>query len=263
MSDARDPRRRDGAEPEADEKNKKEREEARADAKLSASRDGQRPSHGEAARAYRLTTKGRDRERKRIGRELHDGLLHSLITIKFALERLVGEVSSDDRDGHIADALQDVAHQVRNCIDEVRAVASDLLPPRLDDVEYIDALNQCIDAFGMRHPARIHRRLHGPQQPLTPLQKLNLFRILQEALNNVAKHSDATRIDIELQQVETRLQLRISDNGRGFAHSAGDRRGHGLSSMRSRAVALGGSLSIQPGLESGIHVSVEIPLTEG
>ena len=206
-----------------------------------------------------LLAESQERERVRIGAELHDGVLQSLVRIKLDIEQLVVEVERRaPRD--VASELSELVGEVRDCIKEIRAILSDLVPPHLADTDIVEALHRCIDAFRDRYRMQVRRRLEPLRVSLTAEQKLVLFRILQEALNNVQKHANATRVEIELRNSARAVRLRVIDDGRGF-HKLEPEPGHcGLQNMRHRAATLGGSTIIRSALGQGTIVIAKIPL---
>lgn len=209
-----------------------------------------------------LIGKGREKERKRIAQELHDGVLQSLSAVNIVL----GQVTDQQRvpaKRAVANDLSRIARQIRNCVKEIRAITEDLEPPELDGVDLVEAMHRCIDALQARHPLQVLRHMESIEAGLTARHKLGLFRIFQEALNNVAKHADATRVEVVLRQAGEILHLTIKDNGRGLAGCPDENRCYGLRNMRSRALALGGSIEIHsPPYGSGVIVAAQIPLAE-
>jgi PAS domain S-box-containing protein len=191
-----------------------------------------------------------EEERKRIARELHDGIGQSLSALKFLLENRLQlmEKNSIACDLH---PLEDMVPMLQNAVEEVRQMQTDLRPPILDDLGILATLS-----WFCREYQRIYARIKietdlGIQENEVPAPlKTVIYRVLQEAMNNIAKHSRATRVRLSLGQKEARIYLRVEDNGSGFdlrqvlsEERAG--RGFGLTSMRERTELSGGSFSIE------------------
>ncbi|MBN1241034.1 MAG: sensor histidine kinase [Gammaproteobacteria bacterium] len=228
--------------------------------RLPPARTGSSP---DAPALHLLLAKGRERERERIAHELHDGALQSLVGIKLDVEKLVSEIETRPPRS-VAAELTSVAGHVRDCIKEIRAILSDLEPPDVDSSDFTETLHRYIDAFRDRHLIQVRRRVEPVQTTLSAEQRLCLFRILQEALSNVARHAHASCVGIELGTAGGTLELRVSDDGRGFDVSRRrDRSHYGLRHIRSRAAALGGAASIQSSPGNGAVVVARIPIEEG
>lgn len=210
-----------------------------------------------------LVAESQERERLRIGAELHDSVLQSLVRIKLDIEQLVAEVERRPaRD--VASSLTELGNDVRGCIREIRAILADLVPPHLENVDIIEALHRCIDGFRDRSGLHVRRRLDPVPADFGMQHKLVLFRILQEALNNVQKHAGASRVGIELRTSQRAVRLRVIDNGCGFAQPSEDSANHwGLKNMRHRAATLGGSTIIRSAPGHGTIVIAKIPLLAG
>ena len=188
-----------------------------------------------------------EEERKRIARELHDGLGQSLSAIKFSLEAaLAGD------DGALASAalLQPLIPMIQGTIDEVRRIGRNLHPSILDDLGILPTITWlCREFEGVYASMQIRTRIDVTEEEIPAALKTPIYRILQEGLHNVTKHSQATRIELGLCVERTTLELRLKDNGRGFRPDevlAGKRtdRGLGLSSMKERAQLSGGAFSV-------------------
>jgi signal transduction histidine kinase len=223
---------------------------------------------GAAAYAVRLTAdlrrsrqqlvSAREEERRRLRRDLHDGVGPSLAGSLMKLEAARG-LAATDRVA-MERLLADLAEQTRRTIDDVRRVASDLRPPALDQLGLEAALRQ--DAQRLV-PSRTGAHV-AADQPLVGLPaavEVAAYRIGLEALTNVARHAEASTVDVDLELTPDALLLRVRDDGRGFT----DRRspGVGLSSMRERAEELGGSLEVAAVPGQGTSVTARLPLGEG
>jgi PAS domain S-box-containing protein len=211
----------------------------------------------------------REEERKRIARELHDDLGQTLGAVRIDLTLLRNELPSDTPELEENAALIDKL--LLSAITSVRRISSDLRPRPLDDLGLVAALQMLAGEFSQRH--NIVCEVGAPIEDVRLPDDIAspLFRMVQESLNNVAKHADATHIHIELSMTENILSLTIADNGKGFTTEDTKKPdSFGLIGMRERAWAMGGSLDIRSAeLNSGTDqksegttIAISIPLNE-
>ncbi len=191
-------------------------------------------------------------ERKRIAMELHDSLGGSLSAIKFRTEYAIGQLepSSNPRPLQL---LDDIVVMLQNLIEEVRRIHQNIWPSILGDFGLIMAINWHCRKFEENY-AHIHieKSLLLEEGETPDVLKIVIYRIIQEALTNVAKHSAADCVAILLGKENGVIELKIRDNGKGFnvaetQKSSGTSTGVGLSGMKERAKLSGGSLEIQSG----------------
>lgn len=197
----------------------------------------------------------REEERKRVAREIHDQLGQALTAIKIDLSSLVHDLPADKKQ-----ESESVLNLIDQTIQSVRRISTELRPGILDDLGLVAAVEWVGEEFEAR--TRTKCRLDLPQEDIIIDQEraTALFRILQETLTNVARHANATQVNIRLTQEEGGLNLEIRDNGEGFSEeklSAG--RTLGILGMRERALLLGGELIISGVPGQGTVVSVRIP----
>jgi PAS domain S-box-containing protein len=199
--------------------------------------------------------------RKTIAMELHDDIAQEIAALGLNLGHLRHSLPIES--GNQVRALLDDARMLTKEINRtVRNLMVDLHPPVLDDFGLAEAIRSCVALCGLRTGIQID--LHAdPEFPRLPAEKeIALFRIFQEALNNVAKHAAAIRVSVSLQSGDGSVRLSINDNGKGFAPQASSPiptgTGWGLTIMRERAKLVGGSfrLDTQPG--EGTSILVEI-----
>ncbi len=196
----------------------------------------------------------REEERKRLRRDLHDGLGPSLAAILLKLQAARSRTDDAERNALLAE----IRDETKAAIREVRRVVDDLRPPAIDEVGLVGAIRQ--RAASLSTSALVFR-VHGPDTlPSLPAAvEVAAFRIASEAMTNVARHSGAGRCSVELEVAGT-LGLTVSDNGRGGTAPAGD--GVGWTSMIDRAAELGGSCTIASRAEGGLVVRAVLPLQE-
>lgn len=193
-----------------------------------------------------------EKERKRVARELHDGIGQSLTAIKFRLENAIKQTSqSIDRVN--VESLEAMIPVIQDAIEEVRRISMDLRPSILDDLGILVTITWFCREFQSIYSAiRIEKQISLEENEVPEPLKIVIFRILQEALNNVAKHSEADFVRIFLEKKGESIELSITDNGVGFdrdrvfsAENGG--RGFGLASMKERAESFGGTFYIEGG----------------
>ena len=220
----------------------------------------QRRAGREFRRLHARVISAQETERKRLARELHDGVGQILSGVKYRLDSLPGTIGLDARSG--AQILK-VGALLDHAIAEIRRVSQNLMPSELVDLGLEPALRTLCREFKER--ARLHMTLRADRVPpfLSPELSLAFFRIAQEALNNVWKHSKADTVTIALSREGRNIVLVVKDNGIGFA--PGDRapsgRGIGLGNMRERADAVGGAVEVRSTPGAGTTLRAHAPLT--
>jgi signal transduction histidine kinase len=198
-----------------------------------------------------------DEERRRIARELHDGLGQELGAIKMMLARIVEEKLDSSKDNLALEGSDIVDHAIQ----QVRTMSYLLHPPLLDEVGLASALRCYLDGVNKRGRIDISLDIQPQQFPrLARPVETTIFRIVQEALTNVARHADATRVMLSLHAERQNFVLRIADNGQG-AHRAAEPavKSFGLLGVRERAHMLGGAVDIHTAHGKGFALTVTIP----
>ncbi|MGH8502330.1 MAG: histidine kinase [Gammaproteobacteria bacterium] len=202
-----------------------------------------------------------ERERRRVAAELHDGIGQSLSSIKFGLENTFKQLY-EDLPEQVREKLVGAVSSIRATMEEVRRIAMDLRPAMLDDLGIEPTINWLCREFQLAHPTiRIIKKIRLRQVDVDATLSVVIFRILQETLNNIAKHANATQAHVFLSARRDEITLSVKDNGCGFAvAAAGEARvGFGLYSMKERATLSGGRLRIcsTPGV--GTRVEAKWP----
>jgi signal transduction histidine kinase len=197
-------------------------------------------------------------ERKRLSRELHDGIGQSLLTMKLKLKMLAdtfGKNKPIDRE-----SFNDLIEDISNTIDEVRSISSDLRPSFLENLSLTDALNwharKAMDKSGIEFNINSEDKIE-----ISTRLKDNIYRVYQEALSNIIRHSEASRVDITLRMRGKSLVLEIRDNGKGFDPQLSEKKGSGLGlyTMRERIELLGGIFRIKSSEKIGTTMYIEVP----
>jgi two-component system sensor histidine kinase UhpB len=194
-------------------------------------------------------------ERLRIARGLHDEVGQSLTGVLLLLDGLA-DAMPRGRQLELIEARE----VVRSALEEVRRIAQSLRPEMLEHLGLVSALTELATSFARRTRVRVERRFPRDMPPLSPAVELAVFRVAQESLTNVARHADATRVELSLEHSADRVVLRIADDGRGLSEEA-SRDGGGLRGMRERAALVGGYLSIAS-RDRGVEVRFEAPAQE-
>lgn len=206
-----------------------------------------------------------ERERGRIGRELHDGVGQILSGIKFRLQSLPKELSRS-RPAAVR-ALRQVAGQLDEAIAEIRRTSQNLVPPELKALGLKDALGYLCRTFQQRSRVRVDFRCPGCRAQLDGQTSLAMFRICQEALSNVEKHARARRVLVSLRRVDHSVELVVADDGRGWDRRRSKRMpgvgGAGLVNIRERAESLGGTVEILSRPGHGTKVAIRLPISSG
>jgi PAS domain S-box-containing protein len=225
-------------------------EAARADAETSAAEL--------RALAQRLS-EIREEERLTIARELHDQVGQALTALKLDLAGVRGQMSADGA-GESAGRLATMDALLDQTLETTRRLSAMLRPSILDDLGLCAAIRWQAAEFSQRTGVACETRVPDQEAALAPSVALALFRILQEALTNVARHAGAHHVVVELLREREAAALVVSDDGRGLpAAEAAGRRSLGLMGMRERAAALGGEIEISGAPGRGTTVRARIP----
>jgi signal transduction histidine kinase len=204
-----------------------------------------------------LTTQ--EQERGRIARELHDGIGQSLSAIKFRLEDALGQMGKDVAEASVS-ALNGLIPIIQSTVEEVRRITMDLRPSTLDDLGILATIGWFCREFQETYATvRIKKEIGLEEADIPESLKTVIFRVLQEALNNVAKHSGADSVTVFLTKKDDTIELAIEDNGRGFDLKEvldidGSKRGFGLGSMKERIELSGGSFSLESIRRGGTNI---------
>lgn len=197
-----------------------------------------------------------EEERRRIGRELHDEAGQSLLALRLQLEMMERDAGVAMRP-RLAEAREIAEHTV--C--ELRRIVAALSPSVLERLGLDAAIRQLAARAGKTHAAVTRVRISGDSTRLSRQSQEVIYRVAQESLQNIAKHSRATRVNLLLQSTDRNIRLSISDNGAGFEKEAALSKpmSFGLTGMRERARLLDGDLSIRSTPGKGVKVLLTLP----
>ena len=217
-------------------------------------------SHAELKRLIGALDAVREDEQKRLAREMHDDLGQLLAAMKMDLSMLAQQLPPSE--GSVLQRLDGINDLVNSMMISVRRIIADLPPKLLDDVGLVDALQLLARNFEARYSVSCRLHLPASEPVLRGNAASMLYRLVQESLNNVAKHAQATSVDITLEMCRSSLTLSIVDNGRGASEiDLGKHGSFGLICMRERVASLDGELRIDtsPGTGMAVHVSMPVP----
>jgi signal transduction histidine kinase len=218
-----------------------------------------RIGHKQLQSLSRRLVEVQETERRHIARELHDEAGQALTSLMVGLRLLEGET---DKPEAILERAAELKRITNDVSENLHRLAIDLRPASLDYVGLVAALRQYIETFGQQHNLEIHFEAIGfdDKQRLPPAIETNLYRIVQEALTNVARHAQATQADIFLEQRPDQVVIVVEDNGVGFDPEPARQQGRlGLLGMRERTEMLNGVLVIESALGTGTTIYVEVP----
>ncbi len=201
-------------------------------------------------------------ERRRIAREIHDGLGQMLTAIKFNLEILEDAITAGKEE---RERIDDMKNLLDSVMKEAREISYNLMPSVLDDFGLAPALQLLSEQFANRTDIKVQFQAHGITERLDPNLEIGLYRIAQESLNNVSKHAKATEVNLQIISRSDGIRLVIEDNGKGITTQpslirATGKGGMGLPGMRERASSIGGTLTIDSTPNNGTLITVEVPI---
>ncbi len=204
------------------------------------------------------TITGQEKERQQIGKELHDNINQHLTTARLYLE-----VANEKATGEIQELIRLSLKNIGGMIKEIRTLSQSLVPPTLGDIGLVESIQELCDSLKRAHTFSIDFvSRHFEESAITEIMKLMLFRIIQEQVNNIIRHSHATEVHIKLQSDAESVILSIQDNGTGFDQEK-TRKGMGLNNIASRAALMGGRADIKAGPGEGCILTIELPITAG
>ena len=221
---------------------------------------------GQGEKRFRLISQGilriQEAERGRISRELHDGVGQSLTALKMELEMLERSASLDQ--GALRSRLAELTRIADRSLQDVRQLSRLLRPQMLDELGLVPTLRWLARTVQEGTGLAVHLSIEGLEERVHPDLETIVYRLVQEALTNVAKHAQAASAHVRLRCGGGRLLLSVRDEGRGFdprqALEADAARGGGLRGMRDRVDLFGGRFELRSAAGSGTSVEVELPL---
>jgi two-component system sensor histidine kinase UhpB len=192
----------------------------------------------------RRALRAQEAERARIARGLHDEVGQVLTGVLLQLDSL---------------GATETKEAVRTALDDIRRMARELRPELLEHLGLVSALTELTRKFAAQSGLRIERRFATDLPRLSEEVELAVYRVAQESLTNVARHADASHVDVFLERGSRSVVLRVVDDGRGIDDAAAANGHGGLRGMRERAVLVGGALAVKPARGGGVEVRLEVP----
>ena len=205
-----------------------------------------------------------EEERKQVAGEIHDAIGSSLSAVKFTVERALSKIRQTAPE--ISGLLEPIIPIVQESIEECRRIQQALRPPMIDNLGLLATLSWFTRTFqSVYSHIRIEKEIGLKEKDLPINLRMVIFRIIQEAMNNLAKHSQADWVGLILQKSKGRIELFVRDNGKGFNVNRllarkGPKKGMGLLSMKERALLSGGTLSVESAVGKGTVVKAVWPI---
>ena len=206
----------------------------------------------------RQLLQAQEEERGRISRELHDETGQALMVLRFHLEMLLSETKSQEQKSKMQESL----NLLDRTIEGLRRTIARLSPRVLKELGLIAAIRRQAQLLAKRTGIHPHLDLPHDAGTLDHDLEVALYRSVQEALHNVAKHAHAKSFRVRLTITNRRINLLIEDDGVGFVLRASRKKGFGLTGMRERAAALGGSVSVRSQPAKGTRIRVAFPFLQ-
>jgi two-component system, NarL family, sensor kinase len=215
----------------------------------------------ERARLFAASTQlGALEERNRIAREIHDTLAQGLSAIALHLETADALLTTPANHDRVQRSIHQALTLARANLDEARRSVHDLRAAPLEGRTLATALEALIQSTGAQCNLKTEYSVIGGNQPLPVAVEAGLYRVAQEAINNICTHAQASFVRIQLVITPATVRLTIQDNGRGFDEQGIAQNRYGITGMNERVNLLGGKLSIQSVVGEGTTVDVEVPL---
>ncbi len=198
-----------------------------------------------------------EKERLRIARDLHDGVAQTMTAAKMQLEHFMDSVEEDDK---LNTSLRNAFELIKDAAKEVRAVSHSMVPNALLKSGLVAAVRDFVQRMGT-DKLNIHLIIHGLNDRLNEHVETVVFRVLQELVNNIIKHANATEITIQLLKEQQELSIMVEDNGKGFdINTLNEKAGIGLKNIESRVEYLNGHVHFDSSIGNGTTVMIDIPL---
>ncbi|MBC8034823.1 MAG: sensor histidine kinase [Chitinophagaceae bacterium] len=205
----------------------------------------------------RAVVDAQEKERAEIGKELHDNVNQVLSTAKLFLE------AAKNNEAERLELMGRSAQNIHIAIDEIRSISRSLMPSAISDLGLIASINDLVENIGLTKALKIRFEVKSADLEgiLDDKQKLMLFRIIQEQVNNVLRHAQASEVLILIEEKKNNVVLLLEDNGKGFdLENLKASKGLGLSNITSRADMFNGKVDVQTARGAGCRLSVNIPL---
>ena len=213
----------------------------------------------EAAELSRHLLKGEEEERRRISRELHDETGQALMVLRFQLEMLASDAKNPEQEARVQESVE----VLDRTIEGLRRIIARLSPRVLEELGLLAAIRRQAQLLANQTAMKARVELPGKISPMDHDIEVAIYRATQEALHNIGKHSRAQSFVVRLQVTVDKVQLEIEDDGTGISTKSSNEDGFGLTGMRERVVALGGSMTIHSRRGRGTQIRIVLPFITG
>ena len=204
--------------------------------------------------------RSQEEERRRVARDIHDGPAQAIANIVFRAEVCERLIDTDKE--RAKSELKALREHIRNTLAEIRKIIFDLRPMALDDLGLAPTIRGVLDVFREEYGLFTEVAVIGKERRLEPHVEIGIFRVVQEALNNIIKHAQATSAKVRIEFATAGVTVLVEDDGKGFEMTEGELpSGHyGIMGMRERMQLLNGKLSIKSAPRRGTRVMISVPL---
>ena len=232
-------------------------EHARARVALTKSESSLRESDDQVQHLAQRLIAAQEEERRRVSRELHDGLNQQLAALSFEIGKLRSKVADDTPE--LGERLSQLQSRAAHLIDDARRMSHELHPSMLEHLGLVAAVRSYCDEESRRGSVAVRFDPIRPPESIAPETALCFLRVVQEGVRNAAKHFGASAIQVTLRRANGSILLAIANNGSGFEPAAGRNGGLGLISMAERVRAIGGRFNILSDPSEGTRLEVQLP----
>ena len=195
-----------------------------------------------------------EQERREIGKELHDNVNQVLTTTKLYLD--LSQASPELKD----ELIQKSSKNIIYVINEIRQLSRSLMDPSIGDLGLVDSINDLIENINITRKLKVSLSAGSDlEQYLDESQKLMIFRVIQEAMNNTIKYAQATSVQLSIKKINDNLELLIADDGKGFDIKK-VKKGAGLKNIQNRVYLTGGKLAIESNQDNGCKITINFPI---
>lgn len=208
----------------------------------------------EKSKGFEAVINATEEERSRISKDLHDGIGQQLSALKMSLNNVSQQITDERQRKNV----QVISEQFSTSVDEVRQISHQMMPRKLMENGLVEAIEDLLASSFQFSNISYQFEHHKVSNRFNQRIEISLYRVLQELINNIIKHADATEVAVQLIRTKNTLLLFVEDNGKGMGESSS--KGHGLLNIRSRIDMVKGSLNFEPSPNSGTSVSIKIPI---
>jgi signal transduction histidine kinase len=206
--------------------------------------------------------KAQDDERKRIAQELHDDTTQILLVVATRAQSIISD-NHFKPDSEPATHLEWIRDTILHLSEDIRRISLELRPSILDDMEFVPAIESLVDSLEQNYGIETRFEVLGEVKELSQEAQISIIRVVQEALNNIRRHSKATKAAVHLNYNRKYVRLTITDNGKGFTEAdtvrlPTDTRKLGIIGMRERIISLGGTFEIHSRSGKGTTISISL-----